>query len=178
MTTARVDLATRIELEDFYYREAELLDERRWEEWLELFAPELEYFAPLRVTRKSPASDIIEELGHFDDTKMSLGLRVKRLRTDVAWAEDPPSHTRRLITNLRAVLAADGTVTVRTNMLLYRSRGDLGAFDLLVGERHDVLRRAVAADGAAAGDGGWLIARRRIILDQSSLGTKNLGVLL
>lgn len=178
MTAARVDLATRVELEDFYYREAELLDERRWEDWLDLFAPELEYFAPLRVTRKSPASDIVEELGHFDDTKISLGLRVKRLRTDVAWAEDPPSHTRRLITNLRAVPTEEGTVAVRTNMLLYRSRGDLGAFDLIVGERRDVLRRGEPADGEAAGEGGWLIAKRRIIIDQSSLGTKNLGVLL
>ncbi len=177
MTVTKIDLATRIELEDFYYREAELLDERRWEEWLELFAPELEYFAPLRVTRRSPASDIVEELGHFDDTKVSLGLRVKRLRTDVAWAEDPPSHTRRLITNLRAASADDGTVAVRTNMLLYRSRGDLGAFDLIVGERQDLLRRDGTAD-EADGAGGWLIARRRIIIDQSSLGTKNLGVLL
>jgi 3-phenylpropionate/cinnamic acid dioxygenase small subunit len=172
MTAVRVDLATRVELEDLYYREAELLDDRRWEEWLELFAPELEYFAPLRVTRKSPASDIVEELGHFDDTRTSLGLRVKRLRTDVAWAEDPPSHTRRLITNLRAIPAEDGTVTAKTNLLLYRSRGDLGAFDLVVGQREDRLRRdAEAADG-------WLIARRRIIIDQSSLGTKNLGVFL
>jgi PAH dioxygenase small subunit len=169
----RVDLATRIDLEDFYFREAELLDERRWEEWLELFAPELEYFAPLRVTRKSPASTLVEELGHFDDTKASLGLRVKRLRTDVAWAEDPPSHTRRLITNMRATTTEDDRVAVRTNMLLYRSRGDLGAFDLIVGERQDILRR----DNEAV-DLGWLIASRRIIIDQSSLGTKNLGVLL
>lgn len=177
MTATRIDLATRVEIEDFYYREAELLDERRWEEWLDLFAPELEYFAPLRVTRKSPASDIVEELGHFDDTRASLGLRVKRLRTDVAWAEDPPSHTRRLITNLRAEPAGDGTVTVRTNMLLYRSRGDMGAFDLIVGERQDLLRRGETGDEAASA-GGWLIAKRRIIIDQSSLGTKNLGVLL
>ncbi|MGP3968295.1 aromatic-ring-hydroxylating dioxygenase subunit beta [Streptomyces sp. 6N223] len=174
-TAARVDLATRIELEDFYYREAELLDERRWEEWLELFAPELEYFAPLLATRKSPASTVVEELGHFDDTKPSLCLRIRRLRTDVAWAEDPPSHTRRLITNLRATAAEDGGVTVRTNMLLYRSRGDMGAFDLIVGERRDLLRRAPDVDSGA---GGWLITNRRIIIDQSSLATKNLGVLL
>ncbi|WP_395109683.1 aromatic-ring-hydroxylating dioxygenase subunit beta [Actinomadura sp. SCN-SB] len=165
-----VDLATRIELEDFYYREAELLDERRWEEWLELFAPELEYTAPIRVNRKSPAPDIIDGLGHFDDTLSSLTLRAKRLRTDVAWCEDPPSHTRRLITNLRVRPAEDaGRLSVRTNFMLYRSRGDMGAYDLIVGERQDTLRRE--------GD-RWLIAKRRIIIDQSSLGTKNLGVFL
>lgn len=165
-----IDLATRIEIQDFYSLEAELLDERRWEEWLDLFAPEAEYTAPIRVTRKSPAPDVIEELGHFDDTKASLTLRARRLRTDVAWAEDPPSHTRRLVTNVRVRPGEDGAgLAVRTNFLLYRSRGDLGQHDLIVGERQDALRRE---------DGRWLIARRRILVDQSSLSTKNLGVFL
>ncbi|WP_326836352.1 3-phenylpropionate/cinnamic acid dioxygenase subunit beta [Amycolatopsis rhabdoformis] len=165
-----VDLATRIEIHDFYAYEAELLDDRRWEDWVDLFAPEVEYTAPIRVHRKSPAPDIIDELGHFDDTKSSLTLRAKRLRTDVAWAEDPPSHTRRLITNIRVRAGeTDTNLVVRTNFLLYRSRGDLGAFDLIVGERQDVLRR----EGQA-----WLIAKRRIIIDQSSMSTKNLGVFL
>ncbi|WP_459548613.1 aromatic-ring-hydroxylating dioxygenase subunit beta [Nocardia sp. X0981] len=169
-TIRAVDLSTRVEVEDFYSREAELLDNRQWEQWLELFAPEVEYTAPIRVTRKSPASDIIDALGHFDDTLPSLTLRVRRLRTDVAWSEDPPSHTRRLITNLR-VSAADepGRLDVRTNFLLYRSRGDLGAHDLIVGERQDRLRREKTT---------LLIARRRIIIDQSSMSTKNLGVFL
>jgi phthalate 3,4-dioxygenase subunit beta len=168
-TGAPVDLETRIELEDFYYAEAELLDERRWEDWLALFADDLEYTAPIRVTRKAPASDIIDELGHFDDTKSSLTLRAKRLQTDVAWAEDPPSHTRRLITNPRFRQGVSGEVVARTNFLLYRSRGDMGAHDLIVGERQDRLRR----------EGGiWLIFKRRIVIDQASLGTKNLGVFL
>jgi 3-phenylpropionate/cinnamic acid dioxygenase small subunit len=166
----RIDLATRLEVEDLYVHEAELLDERRWEEWIDLFGPELEYTAPIRVTRKSPAPDVIDELGHFDDTKASLTLRTRRLRTDVAWAEDPPSHTRRLITNIRVRPGEqDGTLAVRTNFLLYRSRGDMGAFDLIVGERQDALRRE--------GD-GWLIVKRRILIDQSSMSTKNLGVFL
>ena len=165
-----IDLTTRLEIQDLYSHEAELLDERRWEEWIDLFAPELEYTAPIRVTRKSPAPDIIDELGHFDDTLGSLTLRARRLRTDVAWAEDPPSHTRRLITNVRVRPGeAEDTLAVRTNFLLYRSRGDLGQFDLIVGERQDTLRR----EGER-----WLIARRRIIIDQSSMSTKNLGVFL
>ena len=58
---------------------------------------------------------------------------------------------------------------MRSALLLYRSRGDLGAHDLIVGERHDLLR---------AVDGELRIARRRAVLDQSSLSTKNLGVFL
>ena len=165
-----VDLTTRIDIEDFYTNEAEMLDERRWEDWLDLFGPELEYTAPIRVTRKAGFSDIVDELGHFDDTKMSLVLRAKRLRTEVAWAEDPPSHTRRLITNLRIRRGEeDGQLGVRTNFLLYRSRSDMGAYDLIVGERQDTLRRE--------GD-TWVIIKRRIIIDQSSMSTKNLGVFL
>lgn len=165
-----IDLDTRLKIQDFYSYEAELLDERRWEEWIELLAPELEYTAPIRVTRKSPAPDIIDELGHFDDTKASLELRVRRLRTDVAWAEDPPSHARRLVTNVRVKPGdVEGTCAARTNFMLYRSRSDLGHYDLIVGERQDMLRR---------GGTNWLISRRRIILDQSSLSTKNLGVFL
>jgi 3-phenylpropionate/cinnamic acid dioxygenase small subunit len=168
--TTAIDLGTRIEIHDFYAHEAELLDERRWEEWIDLFGEEAEYTAPLRVTRKSPAPDVIEEIGHFDDTKASLNLRARRLRTDVAWAEDPPSHTRRLVTNIRIRPGeTEGTYVVRTNFLLYRSRHDHGEYDLIVGERQDTLRR----DGE-----GWLIARRRILIDQSSLSTKNLGVFL
>lgn len=169
MHRSSIDLGMRIELQDLYYAEAEMLDERRWEDWLELFSDDLEYTAPIRVMRRSPASDIIDGLGHFDDTKQSLTLRAKRLRTDVAWAEDPPSLTRRLITNLRVRPVADDEVAVRTNFLMYRSRGDLGAHDLIVGERQDSLRR----DG-----GNWLIFKRRIVIDQASLGTKNLGVFL
>lgn len=165
-----VDLETRLSVVDFLVQEAEYLDDRRYEDWLALFAEDVRYTAPIRVSRKSPAPDIIDEIGHFDDTMASLTLRVRRLRTDVAWAEDPPSHTRRLVTNVRIrLIVGSPELAVRSNLLLFRSRGDRGAYDLIVGERHDVFRHV---------DDGWRIASRRAILDQSSLGTKNLAVFL
>ena len=165
-----VDLETRLAVSDMLVQEAEHLDDRRFEEWLEFFTPDIEYTAPIRVARKSPASDIIESIGHFDDTLASLTLRVRRLRTDVAWAEDPPSHTRRLVTNIRIRKTdAEGELDASSNLLLFRSRSDRGQYDLIVGERRDRLRLV---------DGEWHIARRKAILDQSSLGTKNLGVFL
>jgi len=169
--TAMVDLETRLAIQDLLVAEAELLDDRRFEEWLDLFTDDIEYTAPIRVTRKAPADDVVDAIGHFDDNLHSLRLRVRRLRTDVAWAEDPPSHTRRFVTNIRISAAGDpdGELNVRSNLMLFRSRGDLGAYDLIVGERHDRLRVV---------DGAWRIARRRAVLDQSSLGTKNLGVFL
>jgi 3-phenylpropionate/cinnamic acid dioxygenase small subunit len=165
-----VDLETRLAVQDFLYHEVELLDDRRYDDWLALFTEDVRYTAPIKVTRKSPAVDVVDDIGHFDDTIHSLGLRVRRLSTDVAWAEDPPSHTRRIVGNIRiAPTENPDELAVRNNLLLFRSRGDLGAYDLIAGERHDLLRSV---------DGAWRIARRRTVLDQSSLGTKNLGVFL
>jgi phthalate 3,4-dioxygenase subunit beta len=163
-------LELRIAVEDFLVHEAELLDDRRFEEWLELFTPDVTYEAPIRVTRKTPHETIVDAISFFDENLESLMLRVKRLRTDVAWAEDPPSHTRRFVTNIRTRMGADeDELNVRSSLLLFRSRGDLGHYDLIAGERQDRLR---------AVEGRLRIAARRIVLDQSSLGTKNLGVFL
>lgn len=166
-----IDLETRLAVQDLLVGEAEMLDDRRFEDWLELFTDDVQYTAPVRVTRKAPADDVDDAIGHFDETIQSLTLRVRRLRTDVAWAEDPPSHTRRFVTNIRVRPAGDGSgdLLVRSNLMLFRSRGDLGAYDLICGERQDRLRPV---------DGGWRIASRRAVLDQASLGTKNLGVFL
>jgi len=160
----------RVAVADFLVYEAELLDDRRFEDWLELFTPDITYEAPIRVTRKAPHPTIVDDISFFDENLHSLTLRVRRLRTDVAWAEDPPSHTRRFVTNIRTRPAeVEEELEVRSSLMLFRSRGDLGAYDLIVGDRHDRLR---------AVDGELRIARRRILFDQSSLGTKNLGVFL
>lgn len=165
-----LDLETRMLVNDLLIAEAEMLDERRFEEWLALFAEDVEYVAPVRVTRKNPGPDVDDAITLFDETLASLTLRVRRLRTDVAWAEDPPSLTRRLVTNIRVRPgAAEDELDVRSNLLLFRSRGDMGHHDLICGQREDLMRRV---------DDGLRIARRRILLDQASLGTKNLGIFL
>lgn len=169
VSSVSVDTVTRTEIEDFYFYEAEVLDDRRWDDWLAILAPELEYTAPIKVTRKTPASDIVEDLGHFDDTYPSIELRVRRLQTDVAWAEDPRSLTRRLVSNVRISARRSDSIETKTNMLLFRSRGDMGNYDLISCERQDVLR---------PGQGGWLLAKRRTLIDQASLGTKNLAIFL
>jgi PAH dioxygenase small subunit len=169
-TTLPVDLETRLAVNDLLVHEAELLDDRRFEDWLELFAPDIEYVAPIRVHRKTPAPDTSEDIFFYDENLQSLTLRVRRLATDVAWAEDPPSLTRHFVTNIRVQPAeVEGELVVKSNVLLFRSRGDLGHHDLLSAERTDLLRNV---------EGEWRIARRRIVFDQASLGTKNLGVFL
>ena len=162
----------RIAAEDFLVAEAALLDDRRFDEWLELFTDDVEYVAPVRsIRRRGHGDDVDWESRHFDDDKTSLSLRVRRLtETDVAWAEDPPSFTRRIVSNFRFRAGpADDELTVTTNLLLFRSRGTRGDSDVIAGERTDVLRLV---------DGQLKIAKRHVVLDQATLGTKNLGVFL
>jgi PAH dioxygenase small subunit len=164
-----IALDLRLAVQDFLVAEAELLDHRRFEEWLALWTDDATYYVPVRVSRKMPAPDVVDEIGLFDDNKRSLTLRVRRLGTDVAWAEDPPSFTRRFVTNFRIEPEQDGEVRVRDYLPLYRSRGDGGTHDLISGEREHVLR---------SHDDGFQIAGRRVVLDQASIGTKNLAVFL
>ena len=172
------------EVERFLYWEARLLDERRFHEWLELLTDDVRYFMAGRSNRYPKSSKAIaildpdryveddltkeDELAILDETKRTLGARVARLDTGMAWAEDPPSRTRHFIANVDVEPgAADGEVRVRCNYIVYRSRGETEQ-DFYVGTREDLLRWV---------EGGWKIARRRLILDQNVLTAKNLSIL-
>ena len=167
-------LLLRQEIEDFLYHEAELLDERRYEEWLALFTDDVHYWMPMR--RNVPADELAREftrdgrdVNWFDEGKDTLTRRVKQIATGVHWAEQPPSRICHMVANVQIVQQRpeDGVaeeVAVKSRFLLYRNRVETET-DLLVGKREDLLRRV---------DGGWRIARRKIILDQSVLLAKNL----
>jgi len=171
------------EIEQFLYREARLLDERRFQEWLELFADDLRYWMVGRANRYpkfskaiailDPARYVEDDLGNedelaiLDETKETLVARVARLGTGMAWAEDPPSRTRHLIANIEVEeTGSPSEVTVYSNFIVYRSRGETEQ-DFYVGARRDLLRRV---------DDAWKIARRRLVLDQNVLSAKNVSV--
>lgn len=163
------DVAVVRSVEDFLYREAELLDDHRYRDWLGLLADDVTYIAPVRTTRRSDGRIDDQAMYWFDDTRASLELRVRRLETDVSWAEEPPSRTRRIVGNVRARPGSDDdTLAVRSNLLCSRNRGESPHVDLISAERHDVLRR----DGD-----GWRLVRREIRFDHGTLGTKNLALL-
>ena len=169
--TSAISPQAREAAQDFLIAEAALLDDRRFGEWIELFTDDLEYIVPSRsVRRNGNGSDVDWESRHYDDNRISMTLRVRRLATDVAWAEDPPSFTRRMVSNFRYEPGPGETeLTVKTNLLMFRSRGTKGTHDLIAGERTDVLRLV---------EGQLRIAKRHVVLDQATLGTKNLGVFL
>ena len=157
------------EVERFYYDEAALLDAHRYEEWLALFSDDARYFMPIRRTRTQRELDKEftrpGEMAFFDDTKQLLEGRVAKLKSGRAWAEDPPSRTRHLITNVRVVKDDGRTLEVESNFHLYRTRLNSEETSW-IGSRRDVLRRA---------GGSFQIADRRIFLEQTVLLARNLS---
>jgi 3-phenylpropionate/cinnamic acid dioxygenase small subunit len=108
------------------------------------------------------------DLAILEEDKRYLAMRVARLETGMAWAEDPPSRTRHLVGNLEAKLQENGEVDARTAFLVYRSHLETD-HQLLSGYREDQLRNI---------EGAWKIARRTIVLDANVLLDKNLSVFL
>ena len=162
----------RARVEEFLFREAELLDDRRFEDWLELFAEEVSYVVPVRrnVGQRCPELAVggPDDTAHFDDDRQSLGWRVARLNSGTDWAEQPPTRTRRLIGNVRVDAQTDGEYFVRSNFLLYANRLETQTH-LFAGERHDRL----IPDGPE----GLRIASRLVLLDQSVILAPALSVL-
>ena len=172
-TVERVAPELQHEVEQFLYYEAEVLDERRFDEWLELLADDLHYWMPTRRNRarKDMAREFAgaREAAFFDEDKDSMVRRVRRIDSGMAWAEDPPSRTRHMVSNVRVLpTEIPEEFEVRCAYLLYRSRLERDV-EIFVGARRDLLRRV---DGGV----GWQIARRTIILDQATLLAKNLSV--
>src|SRR5438067_11501407 len=125
------------EVEQFLYREARLLDTRRFHEWLELFTDDVRYWMSGRSNRYPKSSKAIaildpdryveddlareDELALFDETKETLAARVARLDTGMAWAEDPPSRTRHLIVYIEVEPGPTAPeLQVYSNFLVYR----------------------------------------------------------
>jgi 3-phenylpropionate/cinnamic acid dioxygenase small subunit len=163
------------EIADFLYREAELLDERRYCEWLGLLAEDIRYWMPMRRNVKFGDDEreftrAQSDINWFDEGKETLVRRVKQIETGIHWAEEPHSRLSHLVSNVQVLdarpsFAEAQEVSAKCRFLIYRNRVETET-DILVGKREDQLRR----DG-----GNWLLARRKIILDQNVLLSKNLS---
>ena len=173
----RADRDIHFEVEQFYYEEAELLDDGRFADWLELLADDLDYWMPTRTNRlrRQQALSIAArgEAGYYDETKESLAWRIRRFDSGMAWAEDPPSRTRHLITNIVVRHIDPGQhpdfsaedLEVRSAFLVYRNRLEREE-NVFAGRRVDILRRT---------EEGLRVARRVILLDQHVLQAKNIS---
>ena len=173
----RADRDIHFEVEQFYYEEAELLDDGRFVDWLDLLADDLDYWMPTRTNRlrRQQALSIAArgEAAFYDETKESLAWRIRRFDSGMAWSEDPPSRTRHLVTNVvvhhvdpsqHAGFSAHD-LEVRSAFLVYRNRLEREE-NIFAGRRTDILRRT---------DDRLQVARRAILLDQSVLQAKNIS---
>jgi 3-phenylpropionate/cinnamic acid dioxygenase small subunit len=167
-TGKRVSAELQHEVEQFLYEEADLLDNRQLREWLDLVAEDIRYEVRTRSNTDPyddtyPATSLV-----FEDNLESLNWRVKRVESGMGWAEEPPSRTRYLITNVK-VRPTDKGLEVRSSFLLYRNRLEIMTH-FLVGERIDLLRPADT-------EAGFVIARRVATLDQNVILSNNLSMI-
>lgn len=150
-------MSLRGEVEEFLYREADLLDGWRLDEWLALLTPDAIY--------EVPPNDRPD--GHSDDTLFIIAddmdrirARVKRLQSHEAHAESPRSRTRRMIHNVQAAENGDGSIKASANFVVYRFRRNAATREY-VGRYEFRLKRE---------GGGFRIASRRAVLDSEELG--------
>ena len=167
-----VDLALQQEIEQFYYWEAKLLNDRRYPEWFALLADDIRYSMPIRTTRTMRETDREytrpNEYAHFDEDADMMRQRLRKITSDVNWSENPASRTRHIISNVMVIDGEHpGEYQVSNVFVVYRNRLERQV-DLFAGERKDLLRRT-------GGDSVFEIARRTILLDQSTLLSNNLS---
>jgi p-cumate 2,3-dioxygenase subunit beta len=150
------DPITVAEVERFLVDEAAMLDEWRLTEWLTLMADDVRYLVPSLDT---PDADHRKALFLIADDMTTLRSRVGQLLGRSAWAENPRSRTRRLVTNFRVLESNGHEAKVTANFAVWRFQ--LGQTDSYVGRYVHTLVRSAA--------GTLLFRERRAVLDLEAL---------
>ncbi|WP_067473730.1 aromatic-ring-hydroxylating dioxygenase subunit beta [Nocardia amamiensis] len=134
----------------FLFREARILDQRRYSDWLELWATEAEYWIPVNDENSDPKTHLA--LAYLD--RKALEGRVMRLNSGQAHAQDPASQMNRIVGNIEIEPRPDGgKVDVYANFNLTELRRH---------EQHTFAGRyeyTISVDGA-----DWLIERKKVTL--------------
>jgi 3-phenylpropionate/cinnamic acid dioxygenase small subunit len=163
------------EIEELLYEEADLLDQRRFGDWLAMLADDLHYFMPMRrnvafgTHAEKENTRAGQDISWFDEDKWTLSKRVDQIMTGIHWAEEPLSRLCHIVSNIRLLaarpsVAAAGEVEVGSRFLVYQNRVETETY-IFVGRRSDLWRRS---------DAGWRLAKREILLEQNVLLAKNL----
>ena len=167
-------VALKYEVEQYLYKEARLLDERRLDEWLDLLAEDLHYWMPMRRNIKFGDWDLEftsmdEEINWFDEGKDILAGRIRQLNTGVHWPEEPVSRFEHIVTNVELVSVDGDEVRVNSKFFCYQNRlqDEVNNF---VGRREDLLRRDPET--------GFKLVFRKLILAQNVMLPKVLNTFL
>ena len=148
-------LLLRLQVEDFLFHEAALLDEWRLDEWLALFTPDCSYVVP---TTDLPEGDPAWDAVFVDDNFERLQGRVNRLKSRHAHREYPYSRTRHLVTNVRLLEIGEEEIQAAAAFVVYRLRS--GQVAPYIGHYRYTLVRA---------NGGFKIRHKRAVLDLETL---------
>lgn len=155
---------------DFLHLEGELLNHDRLNEWVELMEEDMTYAMPTRISvARAAGRGFRGGMHHFLDDLVHIRTRVRRLmESNAAYAEDPPSRIRRMLTNVVVrSTAVENEYAVTSSVLMLRNRWDDPVYDLVAGERTDLLRDTAQ---------GLKLARREVLLDLTRVGTPNFAI--
>jgi 3-phenylpropionate/cinnamic acid dioxygenase small subunit len=149
-----VSAARNSELEAFIYSEAAFLDERRWNDWLDLFVEDCEFWVPSwddtgEVTT-DPNSQI--SLMYYRD-KQGLRERVERITSGLSPASARQPRTCHLITNMRFEPQGDDKVTVRSNWTVHSFR-----------PRHEQMHYGFYEHRLVRQNERWLVQRKKVVV--------------
>jgi 3-phenylpropionate/cinnamic acid dioxygenase small subunit len=151
----------------FLVAEAEVLDAGDFAGWLGLLAPDVSYRVPVQTTRLRSDAAGSARMYHHEEDRASLEFRVKRIvEADTSWAYNPASRTRRLVSNVRVRRTDGAELRVSSYVLFLRSRHDRDTYELLTGERNDVLGRTA--------EGRLELRAREVTVDQARMGAAGL----
>jgi 3-phenylpropionate/cinnamic acid dioxygenase small subunit len=142
-------IISRSDAENILYREARILDERRYRDWLNMLGDDAIYWIPCNGDGADPNREISLV---FDDLKR-LRDRVERLESGLAHAQSPPSKTRRLISNVQIEDVSDSAAMTWSGFILYELRH--GKERVFAGRYEHRLQLV---------DGQWKIARKKVVL--------------
>jgi len=174
-------------VEQFYFREARLLDNRHFQQWLTLLSEDIQYLMPARVNvqidnRMRGSEDMLAIDRELEQTEsdgcplreenlIHLTVRAERAYKINSWAENPPPRTRRIIGNVEILAHENNNLQVVSNFHLHYSRPGSANFSYS-GQRRDELRQNEDNETT------FKLARREVIMDYSIIDVPTLGLIL
>jgi len=145
-------------------REARLLDQLAFDEWLAMYAPECIYWVPASPEAGDPRREVAIS---FDDRRR-MEDRIFRLRTGYAWSQAPKSRTVRMVSNVEVFAAGgEGVRMVRSNFLISEFRPDGVRF-----------LSGFSGHRFVADRGRWLIAVRQVNLIDCDQNLRNPSIVI
>ena len=177
------DIERQYAIEQFYYREARLLDGRQYQQWLSLVRESIRYVMPARVNalvnNRQRGEEVMIAIDNELEGSDGLGcpireegyahlfVRVDRAYKMNSWADNPPARTRRIIGNVELLECGDESIRVRSNFHLFFARPGSDNF-IYSGQRNDQLLMI---------DGDFKIADREVIMDYANIDVPTLGLI-